>query len=79
VPASPRGTVDFWSAGKGGYPHTFFQTIIAGQHGAEVEYEAGSVFKNESPGEVVNPPSLYLAQLKNRLGFLPESWAERKP
>lgn len=79
VPVSPRDAVDFWSAGKGGYPRTFSQVLIAGQHGAEVSYEADSVFKNESPGEPVNPPSLYLAQLKHRLGILPEMWAERKP
>ncbi|MBN8215848.1 MAG: DUF4955 domain-containing protein [Spirochaetes bacterium] len=62
---------DFWSFGKQGYGVTFAQVILAGLHGEPQEVVAESIFRNESPGEEVAPRSLWLAQLRERLGKIP--------
>jgi hypothetical protein len=63
---------DFWSFGKSGYGVTFAQVIFAGLHGEPQELVSESIFRNESPGEAVTPRSLWLAQVQERLGKLPE-------
>jgi hypothetical protein len=67
---------DFWSFGKQGYGSTFAQVIVAGLHGESQELVEESIFRNEGPGQVVSPQSLWLAQLKNRLGKVPEHFKE---
>lgn len=45
--------------------------IVVGYHGAATIFDAGQTELDESHGTAVNPGSLYEAQLRNRLGYVP--------
>ncbi|MCB0451044.1 MAG: DUF4955 domain-containing protein, partial [Confluentibacter sp.] len=65
---------DFWSlSGKGIYwGFSAVNPIVVGLHGSETSFEKSNVGYLESLGAPVFPESLYEAQLKHRLGNLPE-------
>lgn len=59
----------WWSEERG---WKFLPPTIVGFHGAEVRFDASQVKLNQNQGEIVSPKSLYEAQLKQRLGYLPD-------
>lgn len=59
----------WWSEERG---WKFLPPTIVGFHGAEVRFDASQVKLNQNQGEIVSPKSLYEAQLKHRLGYLPD-------
>lgn len=72
VSKAPPWPLLFWSVGKEHYPKTFVQVLLEGVHGAPVNIPDQPRVSNEDPGEAVLPHSLWLAQLKRRLGVIPE-------
>ena len=61
---------DLWSRNN-----RFLLPIIVGMHGHPVSLKEEQVTINESPGRAVYPESLYEAQLRERLGYLP-AWLQ---
>ena len=61
--------VDFWAEPPTGYASTFAQPILVGLSGVALDFR--HVFLQEGTDRVA-PSSLWLAQLQNRLGFIPE-------
>lgn len=61
------GAFDLWSRNN-----RFHLPIIAGFQGSKVEFNATQVTVNERQGSSVYPESLYEAQLKHRLGYIPQ-------
>lgn len=45
--------------------------IIVGFHGSAIDFNEEQTLRDESNGVPVEPESLYEAQLKNRLGYVP--------
>lgn len=45
--------------------------IIVGFHGSAINFDADQIVRNENPGSPVEPYSLYEAQLRLRLGYVP--------
>lgn len=56
----------------------YLPPIIVGHHGASVKFDQTQVIRDESNGTKVFPESLYEAQLKQRLGYLPAWIVELK-
>lgn len=56
----------------------FLPATVVGFHGKEIIFEPSQLVIEESHGEPVEPRSLYEAQLKRRLGELPEWFEELK-
>lgn len=57
-------------------PKRWYKTMpptVVGFHGVNVEFQENQMKRNESQGDIVTPYSLYEAQLKRRLGYVP-SW-----
>ncbi|MES2308393.1 MAG: DUF4955 domain-containing protein [Verrucomicrobiota bacterium] len=71
VTGAPPQNVSFWDATKTAYGRSFAQVILAGIYGLPVQFESSSVYRSESIGTPVTPWSLWLAQLKRRLGEVP--------
>ena len=67
---SPSGEFSWWRNNW-----RFLPPIIVGLHGeaSSMTFPEGSVIRDSSRGQVVEPKSLYEAQLKARLGYVP-SW-----
>ena len=49
----------------------FMPPIIVGFHGSAIDFNEEQTLRDESNGVPVEPESLYEAQLKNRLGYVP--------
>lgn len=49
----------------------FMRPIIVGFHGSAIDFNEEQTLRDESNGVPVEPESLYEAQLKNRLGYVP--------
>jgi hypothetical protein len=63
--------INFWNYEKG-KEAKFVKPLFVGLHGKPVKLKEDSVEANEYPGTPVSPESLYEAQLKLRLGKLPD-------
>ena len=63
--------INFWNYEKG-KEAKFVKPLFVGLHGKSVRLKEDSVEANEYPGTPVSPESLYEAQLKLRLGKLPD-------
>ena len=63
--------INFWNYEKG-KEAKFVKPLFVGLHGKPVKLKEDSVEANECPGAPVTPESLYEAQLKLRLGKLPD-------
>ena len=63
--------INFWNYEKG-KEAKFVKPLFVGLHGKPVKLKEDSVEANEYPGTPVTPESLYEAQLKLRLGKLPD-------
>ena len=63
--------INFWNYEKG-KEAKFVKPLFVGLHGKPVKLKEDSVEANECPGAAVTPESLYEAQLKLRLGKLPD-------
>lgn len=72
ITGSNPSPTDYWSWGKGGYGSSFNQVFLVGEHGMDQQVLPETVFRRESVGTPVTPRSLWLAQLKDRLGKIPE-------
>jgi hypothetical protein len=72
--ANYSAPVDFWSENPVGYSATFAQTILVGITGAALDYR--HAFLIEGLGHEVGPHSLWLAQLKLRLGSIPDHFMD---
>ena len=59
-----------WWSGTDRYQR-FLPPVIAGFHGAQCIFAEGQCLADESHGTAVEPGSLYEAQMKARLGYLP--------
>ncbi|MCI7071548.1 MAG: DUF4955 domain-containing protein [Bacteroides pyogenes] len=66
-----NGKFVWWD--KNGYWWKFMPPIVVGFHGGALTFEETQMKRNESPGVAVEPYSLYEAQLRMRLGYVP-SW-----
>jgi hypothetical protein len=64
-----KKVVDFWPEPAVGWASTFGQPILVGVTGPELDYR--NVFLREGGGQRVAPQSLWLAQVKRRLGSIP--------
>ena len=56
-----------------GFWWKFMPPIIVGFHGSPLDFDATQMKRLESNGTAVEPYSLYEAQLRKRLGYVP-SW-----
>jgi len=63
--------INFWNYEKG-KEAKFVKPLFVGLHGKPVTLKQDSVEANECPGAPVTPESLYEAQLKLRLGKIPD-------
>lgn len=63
------GTWIWWDSGSDWWK--FLPPIIVGFHGENVEFDPEQTMHIGSNGIPVNPESLYEAQLRNRLGYIP--------
>ena len=63
------GTFLWWATNNRSI--NYLPPIIVGFHGGACKFDPASVVINESQGTPVSPESLYEAQLRKRLGFVP--------
>ena len=49
----------------------FLKPIVVGFHGTSINFDETQMIRNEAPGAPVSPYSLYEAQLRNRLNYVP--------
>ena len=49
----------------------FLKPIVVGFHGTSINFDETQMIRNEAPGAPVSPYSLYEAQLRNRLKYVP--------
>lgn len=64
-----EGKFTWWDST--GYWWKFLPPIVVGFHGAELPFEDSQMKRLESNGTPVEPASLYEAQLRHRLGYVP--------
>lgn len=64
-----NGQFDWWGSTKWGLK--MLPPTIVGFHGQNISFNAAQMKRNDSPGTVVEPYSLYEAQLHARLGYVP--------
>lgn len=64
-----NGKFVWWDAD--GYWWKFMPPIVVGFHGQSLAFEESQMKRHESPGRRVEPLSLYEAQLRLRLGYVP--------
>ncbi|MBR8706068.1 DUF4955 domain-containing protein [Bacteroides pyogenes] len=63
------GKFTWWDSD--GYWWKFVRPIVVGFHGSPLSFDDTQMKRNESPGKAVHPYSLYEAQLRLRLGYVP--------
>lgn len=51
----------------------FLPPVIVGFHGEKCDFDSSQLLRDDNHGEIVAPESLYEAQLRKRLGYVP-SW-----
>ena len=49
----------------------FLKPIVVGFHGTSINFDETQMIRNEAPGAPVSPYSLYEAQLRNQLKYVP--------
>lgn len=71
-----NGEFDWWRIGGNNWK--FLPPVIVGFHGISINFVQEQVKLDESHGMPVEPQSLYEAQLKHRLGYVPAWLLELK-